>query len=455
MLATTVFNSWSWDEWTDSRRRLHLPVLLHRLCALKVQLLSEYGQRSAPLFSINGAQFDFIPFVQNILTLNLERGYLSLPPGNDPVFLSLKVCSDERKIRGNHNVGWFIGFPEAGNSSQSPAFVHTFALAHMRETALRTHMVWEEMQLEAGILELDNQPLEVRGHLFWLEAQYIADWKSLSYVMEFARANTPQLSDLICGWCFTDKGFLRRGWHQTDIFQQWEVQPHRHQGRQLPCLTSTRFRYCPMHGCNRLLDNTVRILQTLGKKKEVADCMQMVCPNWSRDVATQCKHMKLFFQRQLHVRMASFFTEVDDAYRVRQRDGSQDVKTTYEVARMLLDACHGFYKFAYTIQPSDDDFQALQLARDSLLAAYDAVEAELAPTTHYMTSHFLEFARKDGTAYHALQEAAEHHHKQDRKDSRVVFTSGGSKYITSEPLQQLLDFQEVRRILIRRGHPPV
>ena len=182
--------------------------------------------------------------------------------------------------------------------------MHTVALAHMRETALRDHPIWSELQLDAGILELDNQPLEINGREFWLDVQYVADWKSLTYIMGFKRANTADPSDQICGWCHADKGFLRSGWRQTDIFARWEVIPHRHQGRHLPSLTLARFRYCAMHGCNRVLDNTLRLVQQLGRARDVISCMQSVCPRWGKSVATQCKHMKLFFQRQAHVHMA-------------------------------------------------------------------------------------------------------------------------------------------------------
>ena len=454
LLAGIVFKSWSWDEWTDTRRREKQPVLLHRLCDLKTQLLDDYGLRSSQLNSINGAHFDFLAFVQNVLTLNLECGYIAPPPGFDPVFLSLKVCSDERKIRGNHNVAWFISFPEAAGDSQSPDHVHTFALAHMREKVLRNHPIWAEMQLDEGLLELIDKPLKIGDREFYLNVQYVADWKSLVYIMEFKSANTKEASGQICGWCHADKGFLRTGWRQTDIFKRWEMEPHRHQGRNLPSLTSGHFRYCSMHGCNRLLDNTVRIIQELAKKKQVADCMQSVCPNWGPKIATQCKHMKMFFQRQLHIHMANLFNDVNKNHQVRHSDGSRTVESTGQVVRMLLDGCRGFYHFAYLRKPADADYGALLLARNKLLAGYDAVEAELAPTTHYMTSHFIDFAEADGTAYHTLQEGAEHHHKLDRKDSRLMFTSNGGKHVHTAPLQQLLDIQEVRRILIRRGHQP-
>ena len=72
-------------------------------------------------------------------------------------------------------MGWFITFPAAADNSQSPAHVHTVALAHMRETALRDHPIWSEMQLDASIQELENQPLDINGREFWLDVQYVAD----------------------------------------------------------------------------------------------------------------------------------------------------------------------------------------------------------------------------------------------------------------------------------------
>ena len=107
--------------------------------------------------------------------------------------------------------------------------------------------------------------------------------------------------------------------------------------------------------------------------------------------------MKMFFQRQLHIYMANLFNDVNKNHQVHHSDGSRTVESTGQVVRMLLDGCRGFYHFVYLRKPADADYGALLLARNKLLAGYDAVEAELAPTTHYMTSHFIDFAEADGT----------------------------------------------------------
>lgn len=97
------------------------------------------------------------------------------------------------------------------------------------------------------------------------------------------------------------------------------------------------------------------------------------------------------------------------------------------------------------------DFTALKHARDDILAIDFALEEALQPTTHYMTSHFVDFAEADGGVYHAVQEGDEHHHKDDRKDSWMAFTCDGSRYDDRSTLQMMLDAQELQRILIRRA----
>ena len=163
-------------------------------------------------------------------------------------------------------------------------------------------------------------------------------------------------------------------------------------------------------------------------------------------------------RRQLDATVTRLFDSRQDTLAIPQREAPAIRISFSDAARCLLTACKCYFDFAYTRTPTLPDFTALKAARDNILAidhnilAIDhALQATQQPTTHYMTSHFIEFAEADGGAYHAVQEGAEHHHKDDRKDSWMAFTCTGSRYDDRSTLQMMLDFQELQRILIRRA----
>jgi len=105
-----------------------------------------------------------------------------------------------------------------------------------------------------------------------------ADWKFLSYAMGFAPANTTLLHQEVCGFCHVDKEFIVKGWLAEYPFATWPV-THR-PVRELPSLPNDCVRYCAMHGCNRLLDNSLRVLTSLGAKKNITTEVQRACPRW-------------------------------------------------------------------------------------------------------------------------------------------------------------------------------
>jgi hypothetical protein len=161
--------------------------------------------------------------------------------------------------------------------------------------------------------------------------------------------------------------------------------------------------------------------------------------------------MKEFFRRQLDATITRLFDSRQDTLAIPQREAPAIRISFSDAARRLLTACKCYFDFAYTRTPTLPDLTALKAARDNILAIDYALQAMQQPTTHYMTSHFIEFAEADGGAYHAVQEGAEHHHKDDRKDSWMAFTCTGSRYDDRNTLQMMLDFQELQRILIRRA----
>lgn len=122
------------------------------------------------------------------------------------------------------------------------------------------------------------------------------------------------------------------------------------------------------------------------------------------------------------------------------------------VATRLLCACRTYYRVIYTRVPSQRDFIDLALACNDIRCVYYLFKASQPPSVHYMLSHLLDMGMCDGTFHDSLQEGVEHHHQNDREYARNVYRHSDGKYSRLEIQQQLLKQQQLRRILIARGH---
>lgn len=222
--------------------------------------------------------------------------------------------------------------------------------------------------------------------------------------------------------------------------------------REIPALSSLECRYCPMHGINRILDESIRLVAKWQCYTEVCKVMQEICNDWGGEGILQCVEMKNFFKKNLHYELAQIFADKPVVLRVKQFDGSTRDLSAFTAITMLVDALEVYYVVCYTQHPSAEDFIALRMARNHLRAFWAALEAPQTPTFHYLTTHLLEFGQLDGSFYHTLQEGAEHHHQNDRESGQNVFTSHGANGTRLNFMQQLLLTQELRRVLLFMGH---
>jgi len=443
LLLARISAHQSWAEWERSRQTQGLPALRNDLVALQSTLLAHEMTGSLPLYSVRGAFQPLLDFLPAMIEDEMDLGRLQRPLSD----LTVKVSLDGRKLRGNSNVGWFASILES-SEVQHPDAQYTFAVADMHEPDLEDGAVWPEIGLDEAVAALRTRPLVVAGESVQVNFILCGDWKALSYVVGFAPANSAAEAE-VCGWCGAQKAFLNGAWLEGGVFTRWGVDYTR-TIREIPSLPIWRARYDPMHGCNRLLDNHLRLLQGLGAAREIKAVVREVSSQWGKKGALRPVETKAFYDRHQDDAVVALFAGTTEEYRLLQPDGLQIVVTRQEMARRTLSACRAYWTFSRLRQPGPPDFTMLLQARDALLSIAHAVRAPLAPTTHYMTSHFVDFAELDGTAYTLLQEGAEHHHKTDRNFASMVFTCGGSLYDGRGPMQQLLDLQQLHRILMRR-----
>jgi hypothetical protein len=446
-LRSRVMAHMSWKEWTDHQRARSEPVLLHRLLALQTDLLTVFGEYSCLVHAWRGAYFPLIPLILRVICSELERGKIEWP-ADGALSLRMKVSVDGRKLRTNANVAWFISFVESVDA-QSNLGHYTFAIADMHEPQLASDGVWAEIGLDEALRTLRTGPLQLGPLVLLIDPFVCADWKCLTYLIGFSPANSGS-SARVCGWCHVDKSFLKHRWLKEYAFLAHPVDDQ-NQVKEIPSLPIWCVRYCAMHGCNRLLDNHLRILQEHTSKAALKDIVREVSPHWGKDGALHPLQMKQFYRRQLDATVARLFGNSQRTLTLPQREAPPIQISLSDAAQRLLQACKCYFNFAYTRTPTPADFTALKVARDNILAIDFALRAPQQPTTHYMTSHFVDFAVADGGAYHSVQEGAEHHHKDDRKDSWMAFTCSGSRYDDRSTLQMMLDNQELQRILIRRA----
>ncbi len=119
----------------------------------------------------------------------------------------------------------------------------------------------------------------------------------------------------------------------------------------------------------------------------------------------------------------------------------------FDAFTLLLDSCHNFFKFAYTQLPSSIDFDIICVFRNCVLTCHHQGNWPQAPTTHYATTHAIEDAKIDGTAYITLQEGAGAANHDDKEESCIAFKAGIPFEGGETIFQHLINQQHLRLIL--------
>jgi hypothetical protein len=403
------------------------------------------GECSLPLYSVTGAYMPLLRFTHRLICHEHDLGFLALPAQNDS-WLKMKISVDGRSLRGHSNVAFSISFDESSRS-QSPAGCYTWAMANLNEPDLPSAPLWHEIGIDAAIAQMRATPLEIGLQAVQVDPYLCGDWKCLSYVVGFAPANSIDGESLICGWCNTDKQFLREGWRQGSPFARADEDNSRFV-REISSLPISCARYDPMHGVNRLLDNSLHIIEQVGHSSSLARLLHAVCPGWGDDVSFRAVQTSAFFAGSAADQIITLYENDEQTIRRQHPDGTVEDLPAGEAVAQLTNACGEYYRFTRRRDPDNVAFDALQAARDDALAICHALNAELTASMHYMTTHFISYAHSDGSAYALLQEGAEHRHKFDRQTAANVFCGSLNG---SGMLQQLLDQQDLHRLLLQRA----
>lgn len=454
-LADIVFSGLSWTKWRQSRGTDVHDLYRNELTALKTELLQRESLQIFRTASAEGAFVPFYPLVVRLLQYLLSADLLTLPGHHTFDTLYLKISLDGRKVLGHKNVGWTVSFPSIESGAQSPHHQHLFAIANMSEPDLRTSGIWGEMGLAADLLRLRTTPVIVGERALVLDAIVVADWKTLVYVMGFSVANTKSQSARVCGWCSVSKGYLNAQWYQfTEVHRAWPIEACA--VGSLPQLSASHVRYCAMHGCNRLLDNSLQLIARLVSVDLLLPIVRQACHKWEprgRSGRFQCYEMKHFWERKLDAALTAAVA-LHPGGRVVLLPTRAETWSVPRMVKELLAACRTYFEFSYTPTPAGPAYTALTHAACVLLSITASLAGRMPPTTHYLTSHFLQFAHTDRGAYHTLQEGPEHHHKFDMDVAHQTFSNWQGAHVPYTRMEQVLRTYQLRQILLEHGYGP-
>jgi hypothetical protein len=126
--------------------------------------------------------------------------------------------------------------------------------------------------------------------------------------------------------------------------------------------------------------------------------------------------------------------------------------STTQAVGLLLDAVRCYHDFVYTPTPAESAFVSLKQAAIVYQAVFALFRKPLAPTGHFMCTHAIEFAESDRTAFHTLQEGAEHKNKIDIGYSKHTIGPNEEYQTGRSGWEQLLERQVVFDRLLR-DHP--
>jgi hypothetical protein len=216
-------------------------------------------------------------------------------------------------------------------------------------------------------------------------------------------------------------------------------------------------RYCWMHGVSNLLSNAIKHLyQFLPTnspiRTAVKQCIQQCKPKWKPKSAIVPKEMKLFYAKHLDVSFIGLFQTFKHPVQLQWPGYVDGYTLTFnQMVDMFIDAIRVYKEFAYTPWPTSMDVMVLEQARSVVLSIYAAHQWTPEITTHYMTSHAIEFVKLDGTAYFTLQEGVEHANYVDKQDIECTFKGTSIATTGRNRWQQLLDHQQLQHHLIVMG----
>ncbi len=340
----------------------------------------------------------------------------------------------------------------------TPARQFTFATFSGGETNDILRQVFEQIGIVDFLHSLAEMELHMQDAVYKFNYIIVGDWMSLVATFALDRPNSQDANSISCWACGMTKGELDLSYSLYLFSRQPLCREYTHYQRSaLPDIPLKTFRYCWMHGISNMLQNSLLLLYDHSPAKgALVSEIHRFATHWSyQSVSLRPKETKQAIRRLLLQNLSQIFDNTDSREipwpvgpaRVRMFTLSSRALVT-----MLLDAVRCFHDFAYARTPAAGAFRSLTQAAIAYQAAFAAFKKPLTPTGHFMCTHAVQFAEIDRTAFHTLQEGAEHKNKVDIGHSKHTIGPNYEYHTSRSGWQQMLERQVIFDQLLQ-DHP--
>ena len=448
----------SWWQWETLRKEENQPVYRHELQQLAAQILEDKPIPGNLPSLPKGAALPIEALYQQVIDSYSRKNLFFCSPysrfGRSLVF---KFSFDNCYIYGAKSEALFIQ-PLSVRDPQKVSHVFTVAITKAKENNELLQQLIRDSNIVPWLSTLDTREFDLGDGIRGATCLIVADWMALVIELDSERPSSKSPEAHTRWACDITRRYLIAEWFadpfRTHRFTRTIADFPNSALRSIPLHNR---RYCWMHGITNMLNNLVKDLYKnvlrarSSKKADFRELMEQVFPNCLPKSNLMPCHAKAFIRDRHYLGFAQLFLGLEDTQ--ISWPGRQPVlMKTSDAVSMVFDAIRAYHDFGYTQWPSQQAFAAIQEARTAVLAFYAALNLRLKPTTHYMTSHAIDLAIADGTAYWTLQEAIEHQNGVNKYDSKLTMKSTPVGDDGQTGWHQLLKRQQLRRDLIEKGH---
>lgn len=131
LLASKVFNRFSWQQWSAFRELDGLPIKCNQLTHLRQSLLEPFSAH--PLYLERGAYIDFHSHLENVYDIYSSHHTFILPTDSEVKIWDWKLSWDNFKVHHHKHQAWTLT-PLSVIHNQQPQHAHVIMFAAIDES---------------------------------------------------------------------------------------------------------------------------------------------------------------------------------------------------------------------------------------------------------------------------------------------------------------------------------
>jgi hypothetical protein len=301
----------------------------------------------------------------------------------------------------------------------SSKMVLVMAIAKVKENKENVAEIMNEMNFSENWTRIH----EILSKSINYQIIHIGDWNSIVSFAQLSRPNVNSKNDPWCPTCLLLKEQI------INLFRENPNYSFK--------IENNMIRYCFGHGVARLMSNFLDDIfgffqsHDRSKKKFVDEISSLLGSNWQPGYNVTWKECKRFFFEKnfLETGIASlFFKHESPVFHYVSPTGLVYQLDPSNIVKVGLAAIGVYLCFAYTFAPDRSQFRLIEAAATALKWMYHVLQWNIVPTFHFLTTHAVEFAQIDGTAYFTLQEGTENKNQEIKALAESTF-KGPQRYV--------------------------